>query len=148
MPTTETKFILLSYRICILFFTFLLLLLFIIILFLFVFLLFSFLCFVWFHCLTGSLFSLSYCILVSLPLFHLYSKNTLLFIFCSLFFTFRSYISCYITVVPSPTSILPWCWSTSLSSWALLLLWLTWFSCTLCQVSTHYYQYIPSFKVP
>ena len=110
MPTAETKFTLLSYRTGILFFTFrfyfFILLWFyynyFILLFSSFHLLFFFFCLIsmfdWF-----SLFSLSYCTLISLPSLYSYSNNTLPLIFYFLFFLFRSYIPFHINVFTIPT---------------------------------------------
>ena len=100
--TTETKFTSLSYRTCILFLTFylyfyILLLLFLVIILLFYFSSFHVVCFVCFISLFDCflLFTLSYCILISLPSLHLQYYNTLLLAFYVLLFLFRSYISLY-----------------------------------------------------
>ena len=62
-------------------------------------------------------------------------------------FTFYSSCSDHVFLVISllfqfPHGILPWSWSISLSAWPVLLLCLTLFSRTLCQVSIPYSHYI------
>ena len=100
--TTETKFTLLPYRTCILYYFLFLFFCYYFIFYFYFFHLVFIVLFVWFQYLNGFLCS-PFHIAFWFLFLHLYSNNTLLLVFYFLFFLFRSYISCHIIVVPIPT---------------------------------------------